>query len=116
MGAYSRLNQSKTGWEVSPLVTIRIHLCKALCQSLLASPKTDQTQRKELSDPIAAGLEAVGYASGCWSASVIQDLIQRRFGVENHPQYICALLDTLGFSFQKARFVSDHLDEAARQA
>jgi transposase len=28
--------------------------------------------------------------------------------------YICELLRHLGFSFQKARFVSDHLDEAAR--
>jgi hypothetical protein len=34
--------------------------------------------------------------------------------VEYHPQYICSLLDNMGFSLQKARFVSDHLDEAAR--
>jgi len=31
-----------------------------------------------------------------------------------HPHYICNLLQQLGFSFQKARFVSDHLDAAAR--
>ena len=43
-----------------------------------------------------------------------KDLIQRHFGVEYHPHYICTLLDNLGLSFQKARFVSDHLDEAAR--
>jgi transposase len=79
-------------------------------------PKLTKTQRKELSDLLTAGPEAAGYASGCWSSVVIQDLIQQRFGVEYHPQYICALLDTLGFSFQKARFVSDHLDEAARAA
>jgi transposase len=79
-------------------------------------PKLTKTQRKELSNLIAAGPEAAGYESGCWSAVLIQDLIRQHFGVEYHPQYICALLDTLGFSFQKARFVSDHLDEAARQA
>src|SRR5262245_58103522 len=29
-------------------------------------------------------------------------------------QYVCTLLNNLGFSFQKARFVSDHLDAAKR--
>jgi len=77
-------------------------------------PKLTKTQRKELSDLIIAGPEAAGYGSACWTAIVIQDLILRHFGVEYHPQYICSLLDNMGFSFQKARFVSDHLDEAAR--
>lgn len=76
--------------------------------------KLTKTQRKELYALIAAGPEAAGYATGCWSAVLIQDLILRTFGVEYHPHYICALLDQLGFSFQKARFVSDHLNAAAR--
>jgi transposase len=78
-------------------------------------PKLTKTQRKELADLITAGPEAAGYTSACWSTPVICDLILTRFGVEYHPHYVCELLDTLGFSFQKARFVSDHLDEAARQ-
>jgi Winged helix-turn helix len=45
---------------------------------------------------------------------MIQDLISRCFGVLYHPHYICTLLDNLGFSYQKARFVSDHLDEVKR--
>ena len=44
-----------------------------------------------------------------------QDLIYRRFGVAYHPHYVCELLGNMGFSFQKARFVSDHLDPVARQ-
>jgi transposase len=78
-------------------------------------PKLTKTQRKELADLITAGPEAAGYVSACWTTPVIGDLILTRFGVEYHPHYICTLLDELGFSFQKARFVSDHLDEAARQ-
>jgi len=78
-------------------------------------PKLTKTQRKELADLITAGPEAAGYTSACWSTPVICDLILTRFGVEYHPHYVCELLDALGFSFQKARFVSDHLDEAARQ-
>ena len=77
-------------------------------------PKLTKTQRKELADLIIAGPEAAGYTCGCWTGIMIQDLILRRFGVEYHPLYICALLKTMGFPFQKARFVSDHLDEAAR--
>lgn len=72
------------------------------------------TQRKELAALITAGPEAAGYSSGCWTAVLVQDLILKRFQIEYHPHYICNLLDQLGFSFQKARFVSDHLDEAAR--
>ena len=45
---------------------------------------------------------------------MVQDLIHRQFGVEYHPHYICTLLHNLGFSYQKARFVSDHLNEAKR--
>lgn len=76
--------------------------------------KLTKHQRKELTELIKAGPEAAGYQSGCWSALLIQHLILMRFGVEYHPHYVCELLDRLGFSFQKARFASDHLNEAAR--
>ena len=76
--------------------------------------KLTKHQRKELTELIKAGPEAAGYESGCWSALLIQHLILVRFGVEYHPHYVCELLDHLGFSFQKARFASDHLNEAAR--
>jgi transposase len=45
---------------------------------------------------------------------MIQDLIQSRFGVSYHPHYLATLLHNLGFSSQKARVVSDHLNEAKR--
>ena len=45
---------------------------------------------------------------------MIQDLVQSRFGVAYHPHYLATLLHNLGFSYQKARFVSDHLNEAKR--
>ena len=73
-----------------------------------------KTPRQELRTLIAAGPQAAGYASGCWSATSIQDLLHRHFGVESHPPYSCTVLNNLGFSYQKARFVSAHLDEATR--
>jgi transposase len=104
--------------------TVRDYLAAFLGQGLASlvyrrapgrSPKLTPTQRQELADLITAGPEAAGYATGCWSALLLQDLILCRFGVEYHPHYLCQLLKTLGFSFQKARFVSDHLNEAARR-
>jgi transposase len=77
--------------------------------------KLTKTQRKELAELITSGPEAAGYASACWTSVMLQDLIERHFGVAYHPHHICALLDQMGFSFQKARFVADHLDEAARR-
>jgi transposase len=45
---------------------------------------------------------------------LIQDLIWQKFGVLYNSHYVCDLLKSLGFSYQKARFVSDHLDEIKR--
>ncbi len=78
-------------------------------------PKLSKQQRHELGQAIDAGPAAAGYSGGCWRSPMIQDLIAKRFGVVYNVHYISQLLDSLGFSFQKARFVSDHLDEQARR-
>jgi transposase len=77
--------------------TVRDYLAAFLGQGLASlvyrrapgrSPKLTQTQRQQLADLITAGPEAAGYATGCWSAVLLQDLIQRRFRVEYHPHYL----------------------------
>lgn len=71
------------------------------------------TQRKQLGELIDAGPEAAGYDCGCWSSALLQDLVERHFGVSYDVFYVAELLKNLGFSYQKARFASDHLDEVA---
>ena len=78
--------------------------------------KLTQTQRQQLAQWIKASPQDSGYTSGCWNTPMVQDLIQRHFGVVYHPHYIATLLKNMGFSYQKARFVSDHLNEAKRLA
>ena len=78
--------------------------------------KLTKTQRARLATIIEAGPEAAGFPTGCWHALLIQQVIQQEFGVTYNVQYLATLLKSLGFSFQKARFVSDHLDEVARAA
>jgi transposase len=95
------------------------YLFKGMASLVYQSPpgrpsKLTKTQRQQLAEWIKARPQDSGYTSGCWNTPMIQDLIQRQFGVEYHPHYLCTLLKNMGFSSQKARFVSDHLNEAKR--
>jgi transposase len=78
--------------------------------------KLTPKQKKRLVELIEAGPLAVGCETACWDAVLIRVLIWREFGVLYNRHYVCTLLHNLGFSFQKARFVSDHLDAAKRVA
>jgi transposase len=78
--------------------------------------KLTPTQKKQLGQLIDAGPQAAGFGPACWNSILIRLLIEREFGVLYNRHYVCELLRNLGYSFQKARFVSDHLDEARRVA
>jgi len=78
-------------------------------------PRLTKSQKQDLSKWIENGPEACGYMTGCWTSVLIQDLIYQKFHVLYNRFYVCELLRNLGFSFQKARFVSAHLDEEARR-
>jgi transposase len=78
--------------------------------------KLTPKQKKRLVELIEAGPLVVGLETACWNAVLIRVLIWREFGVLYNRHYVCTLLHNLGFSFQKARFVSDHLDAAKRLA
>ena len=78
--------------------------------------KLTPTQRRRLAAIVQSGPEAAGFPTGCWHALLVQQVIWREFHVTYNVQYLSDLLHTLGFSFQKARFVSDHLDAVARAA
>jgi transposase len=79
-------------------------------------PKLTPRQKQRLVELLEAGPQVVGCETACWTSVLIRVLIWREFGVLYNRQYVCTLLHNLGFSFQKARFVSDHLDAARRQA
>jgi len=77
--------------------------------------KLTPTQRDRLKARVTAGPLAAGYPSGCWSSLMLQDLVYREFGVCYNAHYLCTLLHNLGLSYQKARFISDHIDEERRR-
>ena len=78
-------------------------------------PKLTPTQQAALATLIEEGPVKAGFSGACWRSPMIQQLICERFGIYYNVFYIAQLLKNLGFSYQKAAFVSDHLNEAKRQ-
>lgn len=78
--------------------------------------KLTKRQKKQLGHWIDQGPQKAGFDTACWNTVLIQELIRREFHVLYNRYYLCELLRHLGFSYQKAQFVSDHLDAAKRQA
>lgn len=76
--------------------------------------KLSKAQKRKLHAIIDAGPEKSGFACGCWNAAMVAEVIFTRFGVTYSVKYLPALLKKIGLSFQKAAFVSDHLDEEKR--
>ena len=79
-------------------------------------PKLTPRQKKRLVELIEAGPLVVGCETACWHSVLIRVLIWREFGVLYNRHDVCTMLPNLGFSLQKARFVSDHLDAVKRRA
>jgi transposase len=77
--------------------------------------RLSKTQKQELYELVSSGPEACGYTTGCWTSILIQDLIYKKYHVMYNRFYVCELLRNLGFSRQKARFISSFLDEEARK-
>jgi transposase len=78
-------------------------------------PNLTKTQKKELALIIDKGPAEAGFLSNCWRSPMIQHLLYKKFGIFYSVHYISQLLKNMGYSYQKARFVSDHLDEEARK-
>jgi transposase len=77
-------------------------------------PTLTPSQKAALATLIEDGPGKAGFRGAYWRSPMIQQLIYDRFGVLYNVFYIAQLLKNMGFSFQKAAFVSDHLDEAKR--
>lgn len=77
--------------------------------------KLTETERAEVARMVEAGPQAVGFEGGCWRTPMIAEWIWKRFGVLYNTHYLSDFLKNLGFSFQRARFESDHLNEEKRR-
>jgi transposase len=77
-------------------------------------PKLTKSQKNKLKQVVTDGPEAAGYPGGCWRTPMIQDYVERTFGVIYSVNYLSELLKNLDLTYQKAKFISGHLDEQKR--
>ena len=109
------------GVHVDTVYTWLHTLLAAGVDSLRSAPKPGRPrqltgeQKAHLRQLLLAGPEAAGYSTGGWHSPLVAALIEREFGVRFAIGYLPALLRGIGFSYQKARFVADHLNEEVRR-
>ncbi len=77
--------------------------------------KLTKSQKRQPADLVETGPSASGFSAAAWRSPMIQQLIDEKFGVCYSLHYLCQLHKSLGFSYQKAKVVADHLDERKRQ-
>lgn len=77
--------------------------------------KLTKTQKIQLDKMIDEGPQKHGFSAACWRSPMIQHLIYKKFNVFYNVHYVSQLLKNMGFSFQKAKFESAHLDPVARK-
>jgi transposase len=77
--------------------------------------KLTKAQQTQLVKLIKAGPEANGFHCGIWNSAMIAEVIWLKFEVRYNLNYLSSLLKKLGFSYQKARFISDRQEEEAYQ-
>ena len=77
--------------------------------------KLSQEQKTKLYDIVLEGPEAYGFDSGIWNSAMIVMVIEKEFNQTYNPRYICKLLKQIGLTYQKAKFVSDKLDDQDHQ-
>ena len=74
-------------------------------------PKLIQEQKEKLYDIIVQGPEKAGYDCGGWNSAMIKEVIQKEFNVIFNPRYVCTILKNMKLSYQKAKFISDRIDD-----
>jgi transposase len=79
-------------------------------------PTLTPPHKAALATLLDEGPVKAGFSGACWRSPMLQQLICDRFGVFYNVFYIAQLRKNLGFSFQKAAFVSDHRNEEQRHA
>ena len=78
-------------------------------------PKLTPTQNATRVTWLEDGPVQAGFSGACWRSPMIQQFLYDRFGGLYNVFYLAPLLTNLGFSYQKAVFVSAHLDADKRR-
>ena len=76
-------------------------------------PRLSGAQLKQLEHAFKRGPEALGYATGLWTANRVRELIEDRCGVRYHQAHVWRILRQLGWSCQRPSGRALERDEEA---
>lgn len=77
------------------------------------TPKMSEAQWRELIGLLGDGPRAHGFDAYLWTAALIGELIERRFGVSYHHDYVGEVLHRYGWSPQRPAKQARERDEAS---
>jgi transposase len=75
-------------------------------------PFLSARQKQQLLQLLLKGARQAGYANDLWTCPRVAELIERKFGVRYHPDWVGQILHALGWSVQKPQRRSRERDEA----
>ena len=78
-------------------------------------PRLSREAKKALVELLMEGPIASGFPTDLWTCPRVAHLIEGHFGVSYHPDHVCRLLHSLGWSPQKPQRRAQERDEAAIQ-
>ena len=78
-----------------------------------AKPKLTERQKQRLVKILLRGARKAGYATELWTCPRVVEVIERKFGVTYHVNYVPQLLRSLGWTPQKPERRARERDEAA---
>lgn len=78
-------------------------------------PRLSGQAKEELVKLLVEGPIARGFPTDLWTCPRVAKVIKERFGVVYHPDHVCRLLHSLGWSPQKPQRRAHERDEAAIQ-
>lgn len=76
-------------------------------------PRLSKKQQELLTKILLRGARASGYTNDLWTCPRLLEVIQKRFGVTYHVDYIGTLLHKLGWSVQKPEQRARERDDAS---
>lgn len=80
-----------------------------------AKSRMTQEQLDELAKLVESGPQQCGFVSGVWTARMVGQLIEERYGVRYHWKYVPELLHKLGFSVQRPRKLLSRADHESQE-
>lgn len=110
---------AKIGCSASSVFLWRAVVRKRGAQGLKAKPvpgrpsRLTQWQKQALARILVMGALRCGYSTDLWTTRRVAEVIEKRFGIDYHPNHLWRILNALGWSCQKPQTRARERDEEA---